>query len=430
MKKIFKSIIHTLLVTAFAANANAQQVPAPPQGKAIVITGATVHVGNGDVIENGAVAFDEGKITFVGATNKAPQEGAQVIDAKGKHVYPGLIAPFTRLGLVEIGAVRATQDYREAGVFNPSLRSIIAYNTDSRVTPTVRSNGILMAQIVPSGGWVSGQSSVVELDGWNWEDAAYKIDNGIVMSFPAPYQRLGWWAAPGGVKANKDYEKQIKAIKDFLKDAKSYAEGKPKVTNLKFEAMRGVFDGSKRLYISTNYVKAMMSAVEMCKDLGIQEYVLVGAADAWQITDYLKKNEVKIMLARTQRLPNRRHEDVDQPFKTPKALEDAGITYCLMFDDYWKVRDLPFQGGQAVAFGLGKEDALKSMTLNAARVLGIDATVGSLEVGKDATLIISEGDVMDQLTNQVTDAFIRGKAIDLDNKQKALYRKFKAKYGE
>jgi imidazolonepropionase-like amidohydrolase len=405
----------------------AQQTPASEQSGPIMVTGATVHVGNGTVIENGAIGFDKGKITFVGKASDAKTDGHEVVDAKGKHVYPGLIAPNTSLGLVEIGAVRATRDNREVGAFNPSIRSIIAYNTDSRVTPTVRSNGVLLAQVVPSGGWISGQSSVVELDGWNWEDAVYKTDGGIWMSWPSVYQWRGWWTAPGGISANKNYNKQVTALKDFVKDAKSYIDGEPKEKNLKFEAMRGLFDGSKQLFIRANQVKAIMGSVDFAEEFGFK-YVIVGGEDSWQMTDYLKAHDVKIMLSQTQRLPNRGHEDVDQPFKTPVALQKASISYCIMYNDSWQSRNLPFQAGQAVPFGLTKEQALSSITLNTAKILGIDKTVGSLETGKDATLIISNGDVLDQLTNQVTDAFIQGKAIDLDNKQKALYRKFKTKY--
>ena len=399
----------------------AQQTPAPPQSEAIMIVGATAHIGDGTVIENSAIGFKDGKITFVGKASDANQSGHKVVDAKGKHVYPGLIAGNTTIGLTEIGAVRATRDNSEVGIYNPSIRSIIAYNTDSRVTPTVRSNGVLLAQVAPNGGWISGQSSIVQLDAWNWEDAAYKMDDGIWMSFPFPY------SFRGGLKASKDYDKQVQGFKDFFKEAKAYTEGTPTTKNLKFEAMRGLFDGSKQLFIKVDYVKAMMGAIEFAEEFGVK-YVLVGARDAWQMTEVLKAHDVKIMLRRTQRLPSHSHEDVDQPFKTPIALENAGITYCLMFNDYWQTRNLPFQAGQAVPFGLDKEAALKSITLNAAKILGIDDTVGSLTTGKDATIIVSSGDVLDQLTNQVTHAFINGRTIDLDNKQKELYRKFKEKY--
>lgn len=406
----------------------AQQTPAADQSESILVIGATAHIGDGQVIENSAIGFDNGKITFVGKADEAKKDDfKKVVEATGQHIYPGLIAPNTSLGLSEIGAVRATRDSREVGVFNPSIRAIIAHNTDSRVTPTVRSNGVLMAQVVPQGGLVSGQSSVVSLDAWNWEDAAYSTDEGIWVSWPRPYRRSGWWAEPGGTTTNKDYEKTITVLKDHFKDAKSYINGEPSKQNLKFEAMRGLYDGSKKLYIRTDWVKGMMDAVAFAEEQKV-DYVLVGAEDAWQIVDFLKEHDSKIMLSQTQRLPNRQHEDIDQPFKTPAALEKAGITYCLMYADYWQVRNLPFQAGQAAAFGLDKEAALKSVTLNTAKVLGIDQTVGSLTVGKDATIIVSKGDVLDQLTNQVTHAFLQGREIDLDNKQKALYRKYKEKY--
>lgn len=427
-KKSMKKIIILFLFLGIWQISTAQQTPAPKQSAPILILGATAHIGNGKVIENSAIGFDDGKITFVGnASDVTESDFEEVINAKGKHVYPGLIAPNSELGLQEIEAVRATNDSREVGYFNPSVRALIAYNTDSKVTPTVRSNGILLAQITPTGGFVSGQSSVVELDAWNWEDAAYKTDDGIWATWPSPYERTGWWAEPGGVKENKEYANTIQQLKEHFAEAKAYAASKPKVENLKLEAMKGLFDGSKTLFIKTDWVKGMMDAVAFAESFGVN-YVLVGAEDAWQIVDFLKTHNAKIILAQTQRLPNRNHEDIDQPFKTPAALEAAGLTFCLMYSDYWRSRDLPFQAGQAVAFGLDKEAAVKCLTLNTAKILGIDKTVGSLEMGKDATLIVSEGDVLDPLTSQVTVAFIRGKAIDLDNKQKALYRKFKAKY--
>lgn len=423
-----KKIILFIFAMSLFHLAHAQQTPVPDQSESILVVGATAHIGDGKVIENSAIGFDKGKITFVGKAADVKQaDYKKVVDATGKHVYPGLIAPNTTIGLNEIGAVRATRDSREVGYFNPSVRSIIAYNTDSRVTPTVRSNGVLMAQVVPEGGLVSGQSSIVQLDAWNWEDAAYKTDEGIWVDWPSPYSRSGWWAEPGGISANKNYAKTITTLKDHFKEAKAYSEGTPKSTNLKMEAMKGLFDRTKTLFIGTDWVKGMMDAVAFAEEFDLN-YVLVGAEDAYQIVDFLKEHDVKVILSQTQRLPNRQHEDVDQPFKTPAALEKAGITYCLMYADYWQTRNLPFQAGQAVAFGLDKEAALKSVTLNTAKILGIDKTVGSLETGKDATLIISNGDVLDQLTNQVTHAFIRGKEIDLDNKQKALYRKFKEKY--
>lgn len=408
---------------------NAQNTPAPKQSESILILGATAHLGTGEAIENSAIGFENGKITFVGTADNADKSAfTKVIEAKGKHIYPGFIAPNNQLGLVEIESVRATRDDREVGFFNPNIRSIIAYNTDSKVTPTIRSNGILLSQVVPLGGRISGQSSVVQLDAWNWEDATKKTDEGIWMSWPRYYTWTGWWAEPGEVKMNKNYNEQVKQIKDYFTAAKAYSTGKPsKAANLKYESMKGLFDKSKTLYVKVDFAKAMMEVVNFAKAEGIK-VVLVGANDAWMITDFLKKNETPLIISQTHRLPSREDEDVDMPFKMPKILSDAGITFALSIGDMWQQRNLPFQAGHAVGYGLDYEKAVQSITLNPAKIMGIDKTVGSLETGKSATLFISTGDVLDMKSCNVEQAFIDGRDIDLNNKQKALYEKYKAKY--
>lgn len=408
---------------------NAQNTPAPRQSESILILGATAHLGTGAAIENSAIGFENGKITFVGTAAKADKTAfTKVIDAAGKDIYPGFIAPNNQLGLVEVDAVRATRDDREVGFFNPNIRSIIAYNTDSKVTPTIRSNGVLMSQVVPLGGRISGQSSVVQLDAWNWEDAAHKTDEGIWMSWPRYYTWTGWWAEPGEVKMNKNYNEQVQTIKNYFKEAKAYATGKPSAEkNLKFEAMKGLFDKSKTLYVKVDFSKAMMEAVNFAKAEGVK-VVLVGANDAWMITEFLKTNDISLIISQTHRLPSREDEDIDMPFKMPKILSDAGINFALSIGDMWQQRNLPFQAGHAVGYGLEYEKAVQSITLNPAKIMGIDKMVGSLEIGKSATLFISKGDALDMKSCAVEQAFIDGRAIDLNNKQKALYEKYKAKY--
>lgn len=427
MKKI---ILYILLVVPFLMNA--QNTPAPKQSESILIIGATAHLGTGEAIENSAIGFENGKITFVGTADKADKTAfATIINATGKDVYPGFIAPNNQLGLVEIEAVRATRDDREVGFFNPNIRSIIAYNTDSKVTPTIRSNGVLLSQITPQGGRISGQSSVVQLDAWNWEDATVNTDEGIWMSWPRYYTWTGWWAEPGEIKMNDDYNEQVQAIKDYFKEAKAYANAQPSdEKNLKFEAMKGLFlDGekSKTLYVRVDFSKAMMEVVNFAKAEDI-EVVLVGANDAWMITDFLKENDISLIISQTHRLPSREDEDVDMPFKTPKILSDAGINFALSINDMWQQRNLPFQAGHAVGYGLDYEKAVQAVTLNPAEIMGIEDTYGSLEAGKSATLFISKGDVLDMRTCEVEQAFIDGREIDLNNKHKALYEKFKAKY--
>ena len=421
MKNISNVLILFLLMQI---NLFAQQTPAAVQSEAILITGATAHLGNGEVIANSVIAFENGKLTLVGDATRVridPSNYQQIIDASGKHVYPGFIAPNTTLGLIEIEAVRATNDTREVGYFNPSLRSIIAYNTDSDITPTVRSNGVLMAQVVPQGGTVSGQSSVVQLDAWNWEDAAYATDNGMHLRWPRMYS---WW----GNEKNKDYDKQKAEIENTLKEALAYTKKtKPAKTNLKLEAMAGLFDKSKTLYVHANSAKSITEAVLFAKEYDLR-MVIVGGKDAWMLTDLLKKNNVPVIIGDTHSLPSRTDSDIDEPFKTALIFQEAGVLYCFSMGGAWQQRNLPFQAGQAVGYGLDKEDAITALTLNTAKILNIDKTAGSLQEGKDATFFVSEGDALDMRTCKVTHAFINGRAIDLDNKQKALYRKFKAKY--
>ena len=420
-----------LIILAIPLLGFAQNTPAPKQSESILIIGATAHLGTGKAIENSAIGFENGKITFVGTAVDADKAAfAKVIDAAGKHIYPGFIAPNNQLGLVEIESVRATRDDREVGYMNASIRSIIAYNTDSKVTPTIRSNGVLMSQVTPLGGRISGQSSIVQLDAWNWEDAAMKTDEGIWMSWPRYYTWTGWWAEPGEIKMNDSYKDQVQEIKDYFKEAKAYAAEKPSGTNLKFEAMKGLFstgNESKTLYVKVDFSKAMMEVVNFAKTVGVK-VVLVGANDAWMITDFLKKNEVSLIISQTHRLPSREDEDVDMPYKTPKILSDAGITFALSMKDMWQQRNLPFQAGHAVGYGLDYEKAVEAITLNPAKIMGVADKVGSLEKGKAATLIVSNGDALDMRTCAIEQAFIDGRSINLDNKQKVLYRKYKAKY--
>jgi imidazolonepropionase-like amidohydrolase len=401
-------------------------VPSPAQAQAVVVMGATAHLGNGQVIENSVVAFEQGKITVV--DNIAIKRGFpnhKQIDGTGKHLYPGFIAPNTTLGLQEIGAVRATLDNRELGQFNPNMRSIVAYDTDSEITPTVRSMGVLMAEVVPQGGRISGASSVVQLDAWNWEDASYATDFAIHLNWPSS-TRFNFRRRQ--VTKNENFDDQLRDLEHFFLLAQAYHQkASPETVNLRFEAMEGLFDGSKRLFIHTNNVKSIQEAVLFAKKFQITP-TIVGGADAWMITDFLKNNGVAIMLESTQRLPSRADEDVDQPFKTPAMLHDAGVLFCQGHKGFWQNRNLAFQAGQAVPFGLPYEAAVQSLTLNTAKIMGIDKTCGSIEVGKDATFFLSRGDALDPRTAKVTRAFIQGREINLDNKQEILYRRFQQKY--
>lgn len=405
------------------------QVPSPgnKQSKPVVIMGATIHIGNGQIFTDAAIGFSNGKIisldTFLKNKNYSDYE---IVNANGKHVYPGLIAPNTAIGLNEIDAVRSTRDYNEVGENNANIRSIIAYNTDSKVTPTIRSNGILLAQITPAGGSISGNSSIVQLDAWNWEDAVIKADDALHINWPRmQIQQRG--NVDGDEQEKLKTDKELKALDEIFSNAKTYCNSQPEIINLKLEAFRDVFSGKKKIFIHTDGAKEIISAVQFMKRYGITP-VIVGGDESFLITTFLRENKIAVILIRTHNLPSLPEDDVDLPYKLPKILNDSGVLYCIADVGAWQQRNLPFQAGTAVAFGLNPEQALMAVTKNTSEILGIDKNYGTLEVGKSATLLISEGDILDMRTSKVTNAWIDGRLINLDNTQKQLDKKFRAKY--
>lgn len=421
----------TFYLQLFTFHTKAQvETPAKAQSNSILILNGTAHLGNGEVVKNVAISFKDGKLTMVTNASRVKLDFSQydtIIRADGKHIYPGFIAPNSTLGLTEIGAVKMTHDYAEQGTFNPHVRSIIAYNTESKITTTVRSNGVLMGQATPRGGRISGTSSIVQFDAWNWEDAAYKVDDGVHLNWPSMNNR--WTGKP-----NKNYDKSVVEMNAFFMDAQAYAQVENHgEKNLRFESMRGVFTGKQTLFIHANYVKELTAAIVFAKQHEVTKMVIVGGYDAYKITDMLKEKKIAVILKRVHSLPERQEEDVYLPYKLPKMLFDAGVMFCLENSgdmEAMGTRNLPFYAGTAAAYGMDKEEALKLITLNTAIILGIDSTSGSLEVGKDATLIISTGDALDMRGNNIETAFIQGRLIDVDNHQKKLYRKYSKKYVE
>ena len=422
------SIVLLLLITSLSVLAQPTLIPAPPQEQPVLITGATIHVGDGTVIENGALLFAGGKITRIGSAGSVDAPEAAVINAAGKHVYPGFIACHSIMGLAEIEAVRATRDFNETGSLNPNVRAIVAYEADSYVPATVRSNGVLMAQVAPQGGVISGTSSVVVLDAWHWEDAAYKTDGGLWINWP----QMSINATAEDSERQKQRERvaqNLATLKEFFIQARAYGElPAPKVKNLRFEAMKDIFTGEKRLFIRAGRAKDILAAVSWSRSLDIHP-VIFGGTEAHVVADLLKENEVPVILDDTHALPAREDDDVNLPYKQAALLRDAGVQFCISTGGYWQLRNLPFMAGTAAAYGLSREEALAAITLEPARILGIDAQTGSLETGKDATLFISAGDALDMRGNQVEAAFIQGREIDLDNRQRQLYRKYMGKYG-
>ena len=431
-------ILFLSIALSFFSTITAQEnvLPAKPQQGTTYIKNATIHVGNGKLIENGTIQMTDGKIVQVGAGINVPADAQNVIDAGGKHVYPGLILPISNLGLVEVSSVRATSDVREMGEMNPNIRSIVAYNSDSKVINTLRSNGVLFANVVPQGSLVAGSSSLVQLDAWNWQDAAYKMDGGLHVYMPLMMSRSrfgGFGGRGSGPQAPSDPVKEglekVEQVKSFLREAQAYhLETKHAETNLKFESVKSLFDKKQKLYVHANTVKQILVALDFVKEFGV-DMVIVGGSDSWQVADLLKKNNVSVILSQPHSLPTLEDDDVDQPYKTAAMLQKAGVLFSLTDDDsQTRGRNLAFNAGTTAAYGLTKEEALQAITLNAAKILGVADKTGSIEVGKDANIIISEGDILDMKTSNVTDAFIQGRKIDLNDKHKQLNDRFNQKY--
>ncbi|TAG31352.1 MAG: amidohydrolase [Sphingobacteriia bacterium] len=436
MKKII-FIFSTILLLSVVATAQETVYPAKEQKGIFYIKNGTLHIGNGTVMENATIKINNGKIEEIGTQINIPSGDITVYDLKGKHIYPGLILPASNLGLQEISGIRSMSDFNEIGETNASIRAIAAYNADSKITNTLRSNGILLAHIAPAGSLVGGQSSVVQLDAWNGEDAAYQADMGMQFYMPSLLARPGgrfaalfaaFFPQPTTDPVKAAIEK-IEGVKQFFREAKAYIAGDQKEINLKFEATKGLFTKKQKLFIHCTQVKQMLLAIDFVKEFGF-DIVLVGAGDSWKIADLIKQNNIAVIISQMHDLPTLDDDDIDQPYKTPAALQKAGVLYCINDDDPQnRGRNLAFNAGTAAAYGLSKEEALSAITLNTAKVLGIADRTGSIEVGKDANIIVSEGDVLDMHTSIIVHAFIQGRKIKLDDKHKQLFERYKEKYG-
>jgi hypothetical protein len=426
MKYIFSLII---LITCFQVQG--QQTPAEQQQMPISIKGATVHVGNGEIIENAIIIFENGKITAVDRVDNIEPKG-RVINAEGKQVYPGFIAPNSTLGLAEIDAVRATRDEDEVGTFLPHIRSLIAYNAESKVVESMRPNGVLIGQITPRGGRISGTSSIVQFDAWNWEDAVIKEDDGVHLNWPRSFARSGSWGDDDRrYETNKDYSNQIDELYTFFNKSKAYYQSDDFKRNTVYEGMIGLFDGSQTLFVHVNSEKAIGDLLVFKSEFNLQNVVIVGGSESYKVADKLKAANISVLLQRVHSVPDFEGDDYDLPYKLPKLLNDKGILVGLENSgrmERMNARNLPFYAGTAVAYGLNKSDALKMITLNTAKILGIDENVGSLEIGKDATLFISEGDALDMRTNILTHAFIQGRELSLETHQTELHKRYSKKY--
>lgn len=405
--------------------------------KRILLTNGILHVGNGEILSSAAIGIENGKIKFVKnalATTIKKEEWDTIIDLNNQHVYPGFVAPNSTLGLTEIDAVRATNDFSEVGDYNPHIRSLIAFNVESKVVATVRTNGVLMSQATPRGGVISGASSVMHLSGWNWEDAAVKADDGIHLNWPSSVQGAGRRSKPSDIKRSEQYEENKRKIMLFFEAARVYAEsgGDQEKPDLRYAAMEDLFSGNKRLYIHASEVQQLLDIIDFSRALGIKFPVIVGGRDAYLITERLRDSKIPVMLPRVHSLPQSEDDPVDLPYRLPYLLYKGQVKFCLQNEgdmEAMNVRNLPFLAGTAMAHGLPDEEAVRAISLSTCEILGIDKNYGSVEVGKQATLFVSKGNALDMRSNSVSLILMDGEFVDLTNSQTQLYNKYSRKYG-
>jgi len=425
-----KKYILIILFVVTSYSLFSQQTPADSQTQSILIYNAYIHVGNGDVIENGSIGFKNGVIDFVGS--KANMDNYQkTINANGKHVYPGFIATNSTLGLAEVDAVRATRDEDEIGDFLPHIRAAIAYDAESKIIESMRPNGVLVAQVTPRGGTISGSSSIMQLDAWNWEDALIQNDEGIHLNWPNPYSRGRWWLGEDpSLKINKNYSTNIKKVSTFFENAQVYSKNQIPV-HLPYQAMSGVFEGNTTLYIHAKDEKQIVDGITYLKKIGLTKIVLVGGNGAVDQLDFLKENNIPVIVSRPHRLPDNEDDDPKAAFKIASQLVNSGLLVSIDVSgsmERMNTRNLPFYAGSFAAYGLDKEEALQLITLNSAKILGINDKLGSLEVGKHATLFLSKGDALDMRTNIIEHAFISGRELSLETHQTELWKRYSKKF--
>ena len=429
-------IIFTLFL--FSLGISNDQIPGEDQKRPIILKGGILHTVSTDIFEGYDILFSKGKIVRIEKNIMASPE-TDVYDVFGKHIIPGYIAPITRIGLVEIGLVKQTRDFAERGSFNPNVNANVSYNPASDLIPITRSNGVLVVNSVPAGGRISGQSSVMMLDGWTWEQATLKHPSGLHINWPSMRINYGANVKKSEKQQKEEIQKSIRDLDHMVRDVRAYFQrikqrsriaGERQKSDLRLESMIPFVVEKKKIFIHANEARQIKSAVEWAKknDLKI---IIVGGSDSWRLTDLLVKNNIPVVIDQVEKIPTRRFEPIHLPYKLPFLLKQAGVQFCLNtiigYPHDGNIRNLPNEAMRAAAYGLNKSEALRAITLSTAEILGVDEMIGSLDIGKDATFFISETPPM-EMNPKILMAFIQGKEVDLNNHQKMLYKKYQEKY--
>lgn len=430
MRRLLIVLTLAALATYTSVTLAAVPNPAPPQERAIALVGGTIHSVEGPEIPNGTIVFTDGKITALGASVTVPGD-AERIDVTGKHVYPSLIDASTNIGLTEISSVRATNDASEVGSINPNVKAQVAVNPESEIIPVTRSNGVLIVLSSPSGGVISGTSALLRLDGWTWEDLTHTAPVAMHLNWPRMRPFSAWWNQDSDETQLERRDTQLNAVRQAFADARAYMSAKKAGSQVEYdsrwEAMTPVLVGQVPVIVEADDIQQIQAVVAFAESEKIK-IIIRGGYDAPLCADLLKKNDIPVIVDGIHRLPTRDDDAYDTPFTIPDRLRSAGVKFCITGGGgASNVRNLPYHAATAVSFGLPREEALKAITLYPAQILGVVDHLGSLAVGKDATLFVADGDIL-KIPSHVERAYIDGRMIDLSDKQKVLWEKYKEKY--
>jgi len=409
----------------------------------ILLAGAVVHTVTGETLSPGDVLIRDGKIAGVDKTLAA--DGATRVELKGQHLYPGLLSLDTALGLTEIEAVRATADAAEVGEFTPDVESWISVNPDSELIPVARANGNAYFETAPQGGIVSGQSGLMAVDGWTTEQMTVKTGIALHLSWPAmeldttPKERARGKTKPKSLEEQaKERRTKLQSVTEFFEEAKAYAKAKEAATNGKgaapdrvpaWEAMLPYVRGERPIVVHANDIRQIRAAVAWA-GTNQMKVLLAGGRDAWMVAALLAAKQIPVIYEHTYTQPSRDTEPYDVHFKAAAVLHQAGVKVVFSLGarafDAPLVRNLPYAAAQAVAFGLPEAEALKGLTLYPAQLAGVAERVGSIDVGKDATLFAADGDILDNRA-RVTHFWLAGKEVSIESRHTKLYEKYRAR---
>ena len=430
------AVISAVAAPLVPAGATAQvRMTVRPQSEPIALQGATIHTVTNGVIENGTILFDNGVITAIGTDVRLPA-GTRVVDASGKHIYPGLIDAYSTVGISEIRSVDVSNDTNELGDFNPNVRAEVAVNAESRHIGTTRSAGVLVTLTTPGGGLISGMSSALNLEGWTWEEMSLESAAALNVNWPNPHPRRrgdrgGRSGGRGGGEGDPPtYEERVQELKDFFAEARAYrdavAAGEEIRSDSRYAAMTPALNGEIPVVVAADGAAQINDAITWGKGEGLR-IVIRGGRDAIHVADRLVRENIPVILTSTMAAPSRAYEGYDGAYAMPARLYEAGVKFAISGGaGALYTNRLPWEAGVAVAFGLPEEEAVKAVTINAAELMGLDDRIGSLETGKHATLLITTGNPLDMTTN-IEQAYIQGRELDMNDIQKHFFEKYMVK---